>query len=274
MRLKIFSCHHIPPSHVLSTEIFQTLISGIDVPPGSRIETDSGGANIADDNDFSELRHQYFIWKNRLSEFDYVGFEHYRRPFLIDPLDTRSAQLRIPSLLQIRRHYHANPSWALVVDDTVMADYFAVRQDFTPTQVSCVKAWIGGFDVVVNNGDRSPIDDQWRACHDAYIWSEIVRLVRASPYFSDRECYIDFALRNSHFRNMYIMRSDIFSEYMTFCFDILFEMRDVLGIRSHRLYGYVSERLFALFMHQKRVENPCLRVLELPVLVGQSTLPN
>ncbi len=272
MRLKIFSCHHVLPSYVLSTEIFQTLVSGIEVPDGSGAETDIAGINIADDNDFSELRHQYFIWKNRISEFDYIGFEHYRRPFLIDPLDARTAQSLMPPLLALRRHYHANPAWALVVDDSIMADYFGVRKHLTPAEVARVKTWIAGLDIVTTCGDRLPIDDQWRLCHDPALWPEIVRLVRASPYFADRECFIDFSLRNSHFRNMYIMRADLYAEYMSFCFGILFEMRDVLAIRSQRLYGYVSERLFSLFMHQKRVENPYLRVHELPVLVARSSL--
>jgi hypothetical protein len=273
MRLKIFSCHHVVPEHVLSTEIFQTIVSGIAAPDGSRIMSDLDGLNIAHDNDFSELRHQYYIWKNKLSEYDYVGFEHYRRPFLIDPFDVPAANALMPPLVQLRRHFHASPAWALVVDDRVLADYVALRAKFTQANISRICQWIGSFDIVAGVADREPIDEQWRACHDASLWPEIVRLTKASPWLAGRECLMDFSLRNIYFRNMYILRAEIFDEYMGFCFDILFRMRDDLGIRSHRLYGYVSERLFSFFLHQKRVENSCLRTLELPVLVGTSSLP-
>jgi len=45
-------------------------------PAGTRrrlLHVDLGGINIAGDNLYSELRHQFFVWKNLMADFDYIG---------------------------------------------------------------------------------------------------------------------------------------------------------------------------------------------------------
>jgi len=58
MRLKIFSCHHLPPRFTCDTEIFQTLVSNLPAPEDGSFMSDLDGINIAGDNLYSELRHQ------------------------------------------------------------------------------------------------------------------------------------------------------------------------------------------------------------------------
>ena len=86
MRLKIYACHHAVPEFTCNTEIFQTFVSNVPAPEDGSFMSDLDKINIAGDNLYSELRHQYFVWKNLLQDHDYVGFEHYRRPFFIDTL--------------------------------------------------------------------------------------------------------------------------------------------------------------------------------------------
>ncbi len=86
MRIKLFNCHPAVLTHRLTQGLFATLVSGLhDAPDGSYLG-DLGGDNIAHDNAYTELRHQYVVWKNLLRHYDYVGFEHYRRMFVIDPM--------------------------------------------------------------------------------------------------------------------------------------------------------------------------------------------
>ena len=80
MRLKIFSCHHLRPEFTCNTEIFQTLVSNLPEPADGSFMSDLGGINMANNNLYSELRHQFFVWKNLIDSYDYIGFEHYRRP--------------------------------------------------------------------------------------------------------------------------------------------------------------------------------------------------
>ena len=85
MRVKLFSCHHLQPRFTCNTEIFQTLVSNLPAPADRSFISDLERENIAGENLYAELRHQYFLWKNLSSELEYIGFEHYRRPFFIDP---------------------------------------------------------------------------------------------------------------------------------------------------------------------------------------------
>ena len=274
MRVKIYSCHHAQPEFIFSTPLFQTMVSGVAMPSDSRVETDLIGDNINADNDFSELRHQYFVWKNKATQFDIVGFEHYRRPFLIDLFESHELDNRHKFLFGLRRRYNSSPVWALVIDDNDMLEYMKLRSNLSEEQDERIQRWLGSYDIVVNTGVSERIDEQWQNTgHDAALWNVIVDLTRASPYFEKRQCVIDFSLSRVFYRNMYIMRSDLYSEYMEFCFGILFKMRDELKIRSHRLYGYVSERLFNFWIYQKKIDTPALRVLELPVLLAKSSLP-
>jgi hypothetical protein len=69
---------------------------------------------------------------------------------------------------------------------------------------------------------------------------------------------------------MYMMSSTLLVEYLEFCFEVLAycESRLTLGGRA---LGYFSERLFSFWFYQKRVENPTLRVLELPFVMLRSS---
>jgi hypothetical protein len=65
---------------------------------------------------------------------------------------------------------------------------------------------------------------------------------------------------------MYIMRSDLLNEYLTFCFEVLSFCKSRLALGGRAL-GFFSERLFSFWLYQKRIEVPTLRVLELPFLM-------
>src|SRR5580698_1320021 len=107
MRLKIFSCHHLKPEFTCNTEIFQTLVSNLPAPDDGSFMSDLSGINIADDNLYAELRHQFYVWKNLIEDYDYIGFEHYRRPFFIDPLPSERLAAEFPDLLPTRLFFTA-----------------------------------------------------------------------------------------------------------------------------------------------------------------------
>src|SRR6204780_4712463 len=107
MRLKIFSCHHLKPEFTCNTEIFQTLVSNLPEAEDGSFMSDLGNINIAGDNLYAELRHQFYVWKNLIEDYDYIGFEHYRRPFFIDPLPAVRLATDFPGLWEIRLFFAA-----------------------------------------------------------------------------------------------------------------------------------------------------------------------
>jgi len=267
MRLKIFSCHHLTPEFTCNTEIFQTLVSNIPEPEDGSFMSDLGHPNIAEDNRYSELRHQWFVWKNLLDSYDYVGFEHYRRPFFIDTLPVRTLAVIFPDVWQIRLFFAGFNDVGLRRAPAVFNQYLAMRRSLDEGAIAHVKQWIGGYDIVVPRPTVENIEQQWKSCFDDdTLWDVMVEGVKRSQMFVGRPNCICFELEMCYFGNMYIMRTDLLDEYLTFCFEVLAFIKSRLDLGGRAL-GYFSERLFSFWLYQKRVENPTLRVLEVPFVM-------
>ena len=65
------------------------------------------------------------------------------------------------------------------------------------------------------------------------------------------------------------MSAKEFDAYMAFWYEAIQEFAQLVKPHADqyqsRLYGFVSERLFTLYLYQLRMERPSLRVLEVPV---------
>jgi hypothetical protein len=265
MRLKIFSCHHLQPALTCNTQIFQTLVSNLPAPADGSFMSDLGGINIAHDNLYAELRHQFFVWKNLLASYDYVGFEHYRRPFFIDPLPVAELAARFPDLMSKRLYFAAFNIAGLRSKSSVFGEYLAMRRSLDSDSVAQVMAWIGSYDIVVPKANNENIERQWKQSHDAELWDVLKAGVQSSAYFAQRTNFVFFELERCHFANMYVMKRDLLDEYLHFCFGVLDYCRSNAALTGRAL-GYFSERVFSFWLYQKRIECPSLRVLELPFI--------
>lgn len=269
MRLKIFSCHHLRPEFTCNTEIFQTLVSNIPAPDDGSFMSDLDGINIAGDNLYSELRHQFFVWKNLMDSYDYIGFEHYRRPFFIDTLPAERLDSRFRDVMEIRLYLTGFAKVGLHRDRKVFDQYLAVRRSLDATDIERLKQWIAGYDIVVPRPNIENIEEQWKTCFDdGTLWATMVEGIYRSRFFAARENYLIPQLEICYFANTYIMRKDLLDEYLTFCFEVLAFCRSRLNLVGRAL-GYFSERLFTFWLYQKRCESPTLRVLELPFLLPE-----
>lgn len=70
-----------------------------------------------------------------------------------------------------------------------------------------------------------------------------------------------------HRFNMFIMRYDIFNDYCTWLFDILFKLEAVLDITNYsqndkRVFGFVGERLLDVWLLKNNIQYAELNVLE------------
>jgi hypothetical protein len=271
MRLKIYSCHHIRPEFTCNTEIFQTLVSNVPAPEDGSFMSDLGGINIAEDNLYSELRHQYFVWKNLIGDHDHIGFEHYRRPFFIDTLPARRVATDFPGVWVIRAWFAAFNDVGMRRDPDIFEQYLAMRRSYDVADIAQLKTWIGGYDVVVPRPNIENIEQQWKSCFDDDIlWDTMVEGINQSQMFRTRPNLICLQMEICYFANMYIMRSELLDEYLTFCFEVLEFCRSRLALGGRAL-GYFSERLFTFWLCQKRMESPMLRVLELPFVMLKSS---
>jgi hypothetical protein len=269
MRLKIFSCHHVKPEITCNTEVFQTFVSNVPEPEDRSFMSDLDKINIAGDNRYSELRHQFYVWKNLLGDYDYIGFEHYRRPFFIDPLPAEQLAADFPALMSIRLFFTAFNAVGLRRDPAIFEQYLAMRRSLDAAAIRQLKEWICSYDIVVPRPNIHNIEQQWKNCFkDEISWDTMVEGIISSQVFRTRANYGNLQLEICYFANMYIMRSDLLDEYLTFCFEVLAFCQSRLTLRG-RAFGYFSERLFTFWLYQKRIELPTLRVLELPFVMDK-----
>jgi hypothetical protein len=270
MRLKIFSCHHLPPDFTCNTEIFQTLVSNIPAPEDGSFMSDLDGINIAGNNLYSELRHQFHVWKNAIDAYDYIGFEHYRRRLFIDTLPPARLVAEFPDVWEMRLFFAARKEVGLRRSPKIFAQYLTMRRSLDAAETDQIKTWIGGYDVIVPRPNLENIEQQWKSCFEETIfWDVMVLGVNRSGFFKARANHIFFQMETCYFANMYIMRSDLLNEYLSFCFEVLDFYKTRLDLQGRAL-GYVSERLFSFWLYQKRIELPTLRVLELPIVMLHS----
>ena len=197
MRLKLFSCHHLRPESTCNTEIFQTLVSNLPAPEDGSFMSDLDGVNIAGDNRYSELRHQYFVWKNLLDSYDYIGFEHYRRPFFIDTLPPARLAREFPGLWDARRYFAGFRDVGLWRERDVFEEHLAMRRSLDADAMARVRNWIGGYDVVVPRPNIENIEHQWKSCFsDDRLWDVMVEGVNQSRYFLTHPNVIYFQMEN------------------------------------------------------------------------------
>jgi Domain of unknown function (DUF4422) len=267
MRLKIFSCHHLQPEFTCNTEIFQTLVSNLPEPADGSFMSDLGGINMADNNLYSELRHQFFVWKNLIDCYDYIGFEHYRRPFFIDTLPATQLATEFNDIWEMRLFFAAFNNVGLRCNPRIFHQYLAMRRSLDAVAIAQLTQWIGGYDVVVPRPNIASIEQQWKGCfEDDTLWDTMVEGVNRSQIFRNRPNVVCFQMEVCYFANMYIMRCDLLNEYLSFCFEVLAFCQSRLDLGGRAL-GYFSERLFSFWLYQKRIEMPTLRVLELPFVM-------
>ncbi len=251
-----------------------SLVSGVPAPDDKSFLSDLDGENIASQLEHSEMRHQFFVWRNLLAGQDYVGFEHYRRLFFLDPLADEQIQERYPAVYQARFTLlgdQLTPS--AVMPRPAFDEYVTMRKNLGFAATGQLKSWIAGHDVIVQRPLlHMALDAQWQSTHMADLWDTLVEAAVQSPYFKHHRLQIDFGMKTPHYCNMYILRADLFDEYMHFWWDAVNFIAGKITIYP-RLVGHFAERLFNFFLFQKRMEYPLLRVAQLPYLHLEEQAP-
>jgi hypothetical protein len=258
MGLTLFSCHHAAPDHVADTPLFRTLLSGLRAPGAC---SDLEGDNIAGREKFCELRHQYHVWRHRAHASDHLGFEHYRRALLIDPAAD-------PLLAEARAHCAAGAAYA-AMPVSARAAHQAMRRAFTADQRAAVERAIGGHDILFVEAIHAPVDAQFKANHAgaAALWDCFAARLDAHWGLVFPRRHLAFPAAWSGYRNMVVMRSEFFCEYMALIMPVLLAMDDEFPDAPARIWGHLSERALGAYIMHKRMERPLLRVRQWPYLL-------
>lgn len=258
---RFFLCHHRYPDIVLNTPLFKTMVTNQPASPHDGLLSDLGGDNIATEESFSEMRQQYAVWKNDLDGLTHVGFEHYRRILFVDPLTDKELLARAPNILAHRRASALQASAPTRVMNAADFDsYLSLRKSLTASDLDTLQTYLCSFDLVVPRPlSQEPLGEQWIRHHPAEVWRALEEAL------ASRDIYYHHRLATFYAYNIYFMRVDLFAEYMSFAWSILSDVQSRTSIRTPRLWGFLTERLFSIFVADKRIRNPMLKILEAPV---------
>jgi hypothetical protein len=227
--MKIFITTHI--NHVFpSNEYYIPIFAGAKSSAlNLNLQRDDEGSNdnISEKNHtFSEYTSFYFAWKNM--KHDYIGFCHYRRYFNFDATIFTSKinsvidvnNIDIISNQNINKYYNTNFDFILpyphIFNHSIEHDYkiHHVSEDFK----------------ILSN-----------VIHDKY------------PHLYDEWMYFTKYTNKLYPYNMFITKSELFSKYCKFSFEILFECEKLISISPYyyqkRVFGFMGERLFTFFIY-------------------------
>lgn len=271
MRMRLYSCHHYIPAVYANNDLFTPMLTGPIEDPSSLphgIDWDGQGDNISTQEPFSDLRQQYFAWKNRLDSLDYIGFEHYRRPFFIDVMSPEKINHIYPALYQIRRQlWNDLAEWRAAIDFRTHQMHTAMRQALTRSEKDEIRRWVGQSDIItVRPVNNESIDGQWLRHHSHAVWHDLIRVTKDLRSRAGCDYEVDTSIRSKYYLNMYIMKASLFDEYMTWLFAIITEMQKLYPNPERRLWGFVAERVFSFFVYSMRVRCPTLSITEIPHL--------
>lgn len=194
---------------------------------------DNTGENISEKNpNYCELTALYWAWKNL--DADYIGLAHYRRHF----------SLHKPVL-------------------------------FCKDKFSCI----------LNSTQVEPLLQEYSLLlpkpRNYYIETNLSQFIHAHPAesmeltqkileekFPDYLTAFERAMNRTtaHRFNMFIMKKELFHDYCSWLFSILFDLEQRLDISTYnaynkRIFGFISERLLDVYLEKQQ-----LSYKELPVL--------
>ena len=213
---------------------------------------DNTGNNISKKNpDYCELTGLYWAWKN--IKTDYIGLCHYRRYF--DFLRSDDFFLE---------HEELNPNNTQEIEKHIQI-----------SSENLIKYFTDGYDIILPKASylRISFSGQYKRDHelaDLHLAAQTV-----NDLFPDYKKSIDIILKGHKifFKNMFICNWVLFDNYMSWLFPILDEIetrKTKLQLPYYpRLYGFLSERLFTLYIYQQH-----LKVKEIPLLTLNESIKN
>ena len=266
-KIKIYISTHKPCEYVKS-DIFTLVQAGTALPGKKAISCavqDNTGDNISDKNPrFCELTTQYWAWKNQ--DADYYGFFHYRRYLSFAEENEKELD-----------------TWGNIIENSFNDDFITeyslekdnieklvLENDIILPSIKDINKW-------PNNGKN--MREQYESSgylhgEDLDIMIDVIAekypeyLPYANEYLNGHQTYIN---------NMFIMKKEIFDDYCSWLFDILFECDQRIDFTNYsvealRTPGHLSERLLNIYVSYLKA-NKNVKIKEVPTVVILNTDP-
>ncbi len=254
MKASLYTAYHTPASIFDSASITPIHVgrASAQAPLGGMIGDDTGD-NISDRNGaYCEMTALYWAWKND-RDSTHIGLMHYRRLLDFD------GSMRAPVT-------------EVFPDDLRTSDYCARTERWLAAHPQ--------IDLVVPVAHRMPmtVRANFNAEHDPRDLAFVEAHVRAhSPdYLEDLHAVLDGY--DLLLGNMFLARRDVIEPYFEWAFPILDALfsadipRAYLSKYNARFAGFMSERLFSIYVHKFLREAPGARVHRVNILNLKTSL--
>ena len=241
MNCNIYICYHNNKPQINSDVLF---------PLEAQISTDD---NISAKNKyFCELTAMYWIWKNVTA--DVVGLFHYRRFLNLKTHQTRIHNINEKTINKL----------GLTEDriNQLMQKYDIILPVLRPKKIKQSSPTI--YEYYSNHHYKEDLD----------ITLDII-----STKYQHMEKFATSAIKEgkqNYIGNLIIAKKDIFDEYSSWLFDILFELEKIIqkdvikrDAYQQRVYGFLAERLLGVFIAYKQ-ETSNIRICEAPLVFVES----
>lgn len=275
-KLKIFVLYHAK-SIIYKTDILEPLhTGGASNPCKLGFLVDSSGDEISGKNKaYAELTGNYWVWKNYLPEhpeLEYVGFCHYRRFLDFENEETRDAF------------------------STMLKHRVFKREHLGSYNEKNVYPLIKDFDVILPKriSFQESIYNQFVRAHPKKEIDKLIEIIK--NHYPDYMEDVDNAIFNTNEMYTclnYLMKIELFEEWMIWIFDILQKLENesdwsiYRDTQTEKVAAYLAERFFNVWLlHMRRTENIKIserkslqllypeRKIKLPLGIGQVTLTN
>lgn len=223
--------------HMPTDEIYLPVQVGAAGKESIGYQRDDEGENISELNPyFCELTGIYWAWKNL--NVDYIGLAHYRR------------------------HFCGNPKAADIWDS--LLNYIDIKGDLDIIKVFVPNKRIYWIETLYSH---------YKHTHHIYQLDETRKIIEKK--YPNYIKSFDFVCKRKwgYMFNMMIMREDLFSDYCTWLFDILFELKARLGEDGltpfhSRYYGRISEIIFNVWLDNQGREGKISKheIKEIPLI--------
>lgn len=268
IKIKVFSVYH-KNWRIYKDSIFQPIQVGAacadHLLPGMLY--DNTGENISSKNpNYCELTALYWIWKNLPDDVSYVGLNHYRRflqlPSIFCPATPLIALYRFLRTFELHGILR-KLNWLELLQIPHDEDMYFKRLERLSRKL---QSGPPDFDILLPHKEFLPVSvyQQYKEIHRENDLRLLMMIVREKfpvifPHF--KKSLEQMAVYPA---NLFVMRRDIFEEYMAFVFEILFTLEKQVQIPDdpyqRRIFGFLSERLMRPFIEYKKCLSRQLKI--------------
>lgn len=260
--IKIFIMYH-KPSFLIKNEIVEPLHLGRAVTKkinkdgllnnkeiswlNENMIGDDTGDNISIKNrEYCELTGIYWVYKNYkvIGDPDYIGFMHYRRQFIFD-------EETFKEVCQEEKFKIAYDTELVALDEINDLSEDVIKRLFNP---SLIRKCIDDNDILPSHLTQIYSTRERMQSSSCYLQKGDIEVIEdlVKKFYPE---YYPFLLKtlnskSQYINNMFIVKRELFFDYASFVFDILFKAENLIdtsqrSINGKRALAYIPEILFA-----------------------------